>query len=147
MESIIEQELLNSNFILEKTEHLLKNKKIIGLYFSGHYCPPCKKFTPLLAEVYEEIKENNLNDLEIIFVSSDKEQDSFIKYYKEMPWLALPYERRDIKNKLCEQFNVKTIPTLIFFDNNGKLLEREGRRFIEKNTNNIDNIISLLLNN
>lgn len=166
MESIVEQELLNTNFILEKTENVLKNKKIIGLYFSGHYCPPCKKFTPLLAEVYEEIKENNntnnynntnnsnntnninnTNDLEIIFISSDKEKDSFIKYYKEMPWLALPYERRDIKTKLCEDYNVKTIPTLIFFDNNGKLLEREGRKFIEKNTHNIDNIISLLLNN
>lgn len=144
MENLIDNELLNTNFILQNTKNILKNKKIIGLYFSGHYCPPCRKFTPLLAEAYEEIN-NNRSNLEIIFISSDKENESFINYYKEMPWLALPYEKRNLKNQLCNQFNIKTIPTLIFFDQNGNLLEREGRKFIENNTHNINNIISLLL--
>ncbi|ROT85351.1 putative nucleoredoxin [Penaeus vannamei] len=28
-----------------------------GLYFSAHWCPPCKAFTPQLISVYEKIKK------------------------------------------------------------------------------------------
>jgi nucleoredoxin len=147
MDSLLENELLTKNLNLENTKKLLKNTKLIGLYFSGHYCPPCKKFTPILAEVYDEIKNNNTKDIEIIFISSDKEKESFNKYYNDMPWLALPYEKRNIKQQLCEKFNIKTIPALIFFNYNGELIEREGKKFIENNILNIDNIVKTLLHN
>jgi len=29
--------------------------KLLGLYFSMHTCPPCREFTPLLAEIYNEV--------------------------------------------------------------------------------------------
>jgi nucleoredoxin len=132
MESLVQGELQTKQGTFEPTSTLLAQKKVIGLYFSGHYCPPCRKFTPLLAEVYEEIKEEN-DDFEIIFVSSDKEEDSFIKYYSEMPWLALPYAKRDLKVELCGKFGVQTIPTLIFFNEKGEMIEREGRNYVEKN--------------
>jgi nucleoredoxin len=121
----------------------LAQKKVVGLYFSGHYCPPCRKFTPLLAQVYEEIKEEH-DDFEIIFVSSDKEIEKYDEYFTEMPWIALPWAKRDLKAELCTQFGVKFIPTLIFFNDKGEVVEREGRTFIEKNAADIDAVLAHL---
>ncbi len=46
--------------------------KHLLLYFSASWCPPCKMFTPLLAEWYTKKKKEGKVDFEIIFVSSDK---------------------------------------------------------------------------
>jgi len=32
----------------------LKNLKAILIYFSAHWCPPCRGFTPVLAKNYKE---------------------------------------------------------------------------------------------
>ena len=72
--------------------------KVLGIYFSAHWCPPCRSFTPKLAEWYDKVKEGpNGDKFDIVFVSSDKDQQSFDKYFEEMPWYALPFENRDLK--------------------------------------------------
>ena len=30
--------------------------KVIGIYFSAHWCPPCRGFTPKLVEWYGKVK-------------------------------------------------------------------------------------------
>jgi thiol-disulfide isomerase/thioredoxin len=30
----------------------LQDRKIIAYYFSAHWCPPCRLFTPVLADFY-----------------------------------------------------------------------------------------------
>ena len=103
-----------SNILLPNVENLLKGKadsresvpaktldgdgKVIGVYFSAHWCPPCRGFTPKLAKWYTDLKQGELKDkFDIVFVSSDKDQKSFDDYFNEMPWLALPYDQRDLK--------------------------------------------------
>lgn len=141
MEALLENQLLNvKNEMISLTDGL-SQKKIIGLYFSGHYCPPCRKFTPILAQVYEEITEER-NDFEIIFISSDKEIEKFDEYKKEMPWLALPWEKRDLKAALCEKYGVKFIPTLVFLNEEGELIEREGRKYVEKHAGDIEELLN-----
>ena len=72
--------------------------KVLGLYFSAHWCPPCRSFTPKLAEWYSRLTTGPLKDkFEIVFVSSDKDEDSFDSYFDEMPWLALPFHEREHK--------------------------------------------------
>eukprot|EP00961_Rhodomonas_salina_P092951 1251145-Rhodomonas_salina.1 len=44
--------------------------KYVGLYFSAHWCPPCKIFTLQLAELYKMLSATR-SDFEIVFVSSD----------------------------------------------------------------------------
>jgi hypothetical protein len=61
-----------------------------------------------------------------------------------MPWLALPYERRDLQIILRNTFNVKTIPQLIFINNNLEILNMNGRQLIEKNKDDINFIINEL---
>jgi len=86
--------------------------KHLLLYFSAHWCPPCRGFTPKLAEAYKAYKEKGL-DLELIFVSSDRDEKSFAEYFSEMPWLALPFAERDRKSALSKAFDVEGIPTLV----------------------------------
>ncbi|KAL4087518.1 hypothetical protein PRIC1_013408 [Phytophthora ramorum] len=144
MEGLIQNELMLKNGEVVPTSQALAGKKVIGLYFSGHYCPPCRKFTPLLDVVYSDIKEAGHQDFEIVFVSSDKEEAKFTEYYEEMPWIALPYARRDLKLELCEKFGVKTVPTLIFFNEKGEVVEREGRYFVTDHSDDVDTILAHL---
>jgi thiol-disulfide isomerase/thioredoxin len=42
--------------------------KVTGLYFSAKWCPPCRAFTPQLAEFYNS-KRGTTDEFEIVFVS------------------------------------------------------------------------------
>lgn len=66
--------------------------KIIGLYFSASWCPPCQKFTPLLKDLYDEIQRRKAA-FEVIFISFDKTKEDMEQYFVEMhgDWLALPF--------------------------------------------------------
>jgi nucleoredoxin len=101
------------------------NGKHVMLYFSAHWCPPCKKFTPKLGEYYK--KHSAAKNFEIVFVSSDKDQAAFDEYYGEMPWLALPFPERDLKNQLSSKFKVSGIPSLCVLDPEGNLITDKGR--------------------
>jgi len=98
--------------------------KPMGLYFSAHWCPPCRGFTPKLADFYNfGLKEK----MEIIFVSSDKDQKSFNEYAGEMPWPALPFEKRAEKEKLSNFFGVEGIPSFIIINADGTVITEDGR--------------------
>ena len=85
------------------TESLCGEGKVVGIYFSGHWCGPCRGFTPQLASWYTKFKTgSNGPNFDIIFVSSDRSEEDFNVYFKEMPWLALPYaERKKKVSSLC----------------------------------------------
>ncbi|XP_013403357.1 nucleoredoxin [Lingula anatina] len=106
--------------------------KVVGLYFSAHWCPPCRGFTPVLATFYEKFKKTDKGkDFEIVFVSSDRDENSFNDYFKEMPWLALPFAERDLKGKLSKEFKVSGIPTLILLNGaTGKVITSDGRSVV-----------------
>jgi nucleoredoxin len=82
-------------------------KSVIGLYFSAHWCPPCRGFTPELCEKYTALKEKR-KDFELVFVSSDRDVSSFEEYHKEMSFPALPFEMRKEKETLSNFFKVHT---------------------------------------
>merc|ERR1712070_1179707 len=102
--------------------------KVFAFYFSAHWCPPCRGFTPQLAEWYK----NGLKDkgLEIVFVSSDKKEDAFEEYFSEMPWLALDYSDRKLKEELSGLFGVQGIPAVVIIDSDGSVISKDGRSAI-----------------
>ena len=110
--------------------------KIVGLYFSAHWCPPCRGFTPLLAEKYNELVQAN-KGFEIVFVSSDQDQNAFDHYFGEQPWTALAFDDRNTKSNLSQQFKVQGIPTLVILDGNGQLISTSGRMDVYKNKDDI----------
>lgn len=93
----LEQLLSSVPYLLQpgKDEHipvnsiLTKDLKSVAFYFSAHWCPPCRSFTPTLAEHYKEAKKDS-NNLEVLFFSCDQDEESFNEYRAEMPWLATP---------------------------------------------------------
>jgi len=102
---------------------------VIGLYFSAHWCPPCRGYTPKLAEKYNELKKDG-KKIEIIFVSSDRSEKDAMAYYESHPWLLLDYSDRDMKSALSAKFRIQGIPSLILLDNNLDLLCEDGRSAI-----------------
>ncbi|XVF84990.1 hypothetical protein PTKIN_Ptkin17bG0083100 [Pterospermum kingtungense] len=102
--------------------------KTVLLYFSAHWCPPCRFFTPKLVEVYKEIKAKN-EAFEVVFISSDRDQSSFEEYYSDMPWLALPFGDAR-KSFLSRKFKVQGIPMLITIGPTGKTITNDTRNLI-----------------
>lgn len=97
----------------------------MGIYFSAHWCPPCRGFTPQLVETYKKLKASG-KDFEIIFASSDRDTKSFQEYFQEMPWLAIPQgdPRKDALSKL---FGVNGIPMLVILDEERNVITTSGR--------------------
>ncbi|CAF1415141.1 unnamed protein product [Rotaria sordida] len=104
--------------------------KVIGLYFSAHWCPPCRGFTPILIDFYKKHSEDK--NFEIIFISSDSDEESFNDYYKDMPWWKLDYKERDKRNELAGSFKVSGIPNLILLDgDSGEIICNNAREQIQ----------------
>jgi len=127
--ALLGDKLLGSGSSSVSTTDAIKDKKAIGLYFSAHWCPPCRGFTPKLAEMYT--KDLKAKGLEIVFVSSDKSQAEFDSYFGEQPWLALPYDDRATKAALSKKYKVSGIPSFIILDaQTGETITTDGREAV-----------------
>jgi len=115
----------NKKSVEVDTVEALKDKKAIAIYFSAHWCPPCRMFTPQLAEWYKKSLQSL--GMEVVFASSDQSEQAFSDYFAEMPWLALPYSERDIKAKLGEKFDCSGIPYLVILGADGQIIAKNGR--------------------
>lgn len=103
---------------------------IVGLYFSAHWCGPCRGFTPTLAKCHEDLKAAG-KGFEVVFISSDNDDASFKEYFSEMPWLTLPFSERELSRDLNKVFGVQGIPTLVLLKPDGTLITNEGRRAVD----------------
>ncbi|XP_067650259.1 paxillin-like isoform X1 [Haliotis asinina] len=109
----------------EEIDASILQGKVVGLYFSAHWCPPCRHFTPELLRLYEKLREDG-KSFEVVFVSSDRSADSFEQYYSTMPWLALPFGDPRV-HYLTTQFGIAGIPSLILIDEKGNVITLNGR--------------------
>jgi nucleoredoxin len=77
-----------------------------------------------LVEVYEQLSSKG--DFEVVFISSDGDDESFNTYFSEMPWFAIPFSDTETRLRLKEVFEVRGIPHLVIFDTNGKVSCDDG---------------------
>lgn len=61
----------------------LRAKTAIGVFFSGHWCPPSREFTPDLIDAYDAWARQK--GFEIIFCSSDQSTEEFRDYRESTP--------------------------------------------------------------
>ncbi|MDQ3197571.1 MAG: hypothetical protein M3Q46_00015 [Verrucomicrobiota bacterium] len=94
----------------------LETKKFVALYFSAHWCAPCRKFTTQLVDYYNRVAATH-PEFEIIFVSSDRSRFGWETYIREtkMPWLAVDYDQ--ISNlRGVKDLGGASIPSLLVLD-------------------------------
>ena len=95
--------------------------KYTALYFSAHWCPPCRMFTPKLVEWYNDFKAKH-PDFELVFVSSDRDQAAMEEYIKgdKMLWPAVAFDKA--QSEAFQKYSSQGIPYLVLIDDEGKAL-------------------------
>jgi thiol-disulfide isomerase/thioredoxin len=125
------EQILGTSELLGKKDKTpvsaLASKEVVGLYFSAHWCPPCREFTPELASTYTSILAMG-KSFEIVFVSSDHDEPAFLSYFADMPWLALPFAD---PHALSDKYAIQGIPALVLLDGaTGELISKDGRKIV-----------------
>jgi nucleoredoxin len=92
---------------------------VLALYFSASWCGPCRAFTPKLAELYKKLRDEDTAAqapnprFEVLLLSEDQDEKGFKAYFDKMPWLALDFDQRELKDELSSRFKVDGIPHLV----------------------------------
>lgn len=110
----------------------LEKKKFVALYYSAHWCAPCRKFTPQLVEYYKRVAAAH-PEFEIIFVSSDRSRFGWETYIGEMkmPWLAVDYDQlADLAG--VRKLGGSSIPSLLVLDGASRIVASsyEGENYL-----------------
>jgi nucleoredoxin len=127
-------------------DEAVEKKKLIALYFSAHWCGPCRKFTPQLVDYYNRVATQH-PEFEIIFVSNDRSQFAFDTYLKEtqMPWPAIDYQKVASKTAM-NKYAGDGIPDLVLLDATGKVVSDSyaGKKYLgpEKVLADLDQIFA-----
>ena len=114
--------LVNSQGV--KVEGSLVKKRYIMLYYSASWCPPCKKFTPLLIDFYRSTSADK-RDFEIILIGGDYSAKKMYQYmidYK-LPWLALQYDKKKMFPILK---TLRYLPSVIVYDRKNNKVVHTG---------------------
>ena len=121
---LVKGELVTSkNGILQAVnDQAFEKKKLIGLYFSAHWCSPCRKFTPRLVEYYNRVAATH-PEFEIVFVSFDRSGPAMEAYMRDaqMPWPAVKYEKI-AENLLLRGYAGDAIPCLVLVNADGTVV-------------------------
>lgn len=102
------------------TKQALEHKDLVLLYFSGGWCSSCEHFTSLLKDFYKQANKKSeveVVDMEVIYVSSDRDQMEFEEIFVKMPWLAVEcFDNPHYKTVLTTKLHANSIPTLVVLD-------------------------------
>uniref|UniRef100_A0A1I7U459 protein-disulfide reductase n=1 Tax=Caenorhabditis tropicalis TaxID=1561998 RepID=A0A1I7U459_9PELO len=115
------------------------NGRLVGLYFSGHWCPPSRDFTPVLRDFHAQVED----DFEILFISSDNNEAEMNMYLQQYhgDWFHLEY-KCPLGNSLETQLNITTIPNLVILKPNGTIVSKNGWREVQANAQNPRQLIN-----
>jgi len=100
----------------------INSKDYYVFYFSAKWCPPCRKFTPKLAEFYDQAIGHHDN-FEVIFISSDRNEAAMKGYMSDygMNFLARSFDERKSSDAI-NKYKGNGIPQLLILDKNGNVV-------------------------
>jgi len=100
---------------------LYEKSEVLAFYFSAHWCPPCRRFTPILADFYNtwNAGAGDKKPVEVVFCSFDSDADQYKEYFNTMPWATFAFGDAKIK-ELSEKYEVGGIPCLVIVSKDGK---------------------------
>jgi nucleoredoxin len=126
--------ILSSNLITQAGMANLQEVlscKVIGLYFSASWCPPCRILTPIIAQMYSEVNQDH-KQLEIIYVSSDRDEETFLENFEEMPWLAIDFSEAEFMRRLEIELGVTALPHLIILNTKLEVVDHNAREVLNE---------------
>ena len=95
MDSLKGATLIKADGSKVAAEEGLAGKDLVLYYFSAHWCPPCRNFTPLLKDFYDEAE-----GIEIVFVSSDRSPDDMVNLLHSLGVLYFQTTMPHYRNKI-----------------------------------------------
>mmetsp|Transcript_10574 Transcript_10574/g.15266 ORF Transcript_10574/g.15266 Transcript_10574/m.15266 type:complete len:288 (-) Transcript_10574:194-1057(-) len=113
----------NTKLVNKKGDEVYASEVLAGkavlFYFSAHWCPPCRQFTPMLAKFYADAKAAG-HPIEIVFVSADRSEKDMMAYFQNDhgDYFAVKYNQAATK-QLGPELQVRGIPALHLVDQNG----------------------------
>ena len=132
---ITELELADSSL---KMIEILSQVKFLAFYFAAHWAPPARNFLPKLISAYNSINSSQ-KVFEVVFVSFDRDEDSFEAYSEEMPWPKVPYKNSEARIKVAHSFQLDNPFKLVIISPNLKILSKSGiEELKEKGTQCVD---------
>jgi len=106
------------------TAIVLGKARFVMIYFSAHWCGPCRQFTPMLAKFYNEHKANY--NFEVVFVSCDRSEGEMLSYFEEdHPWCAVDHGD-DKREEIQGHYRVNGIPACKVVSRAGVVLEENA---------------------
>ena len=111
--------------------------KFVGVYFSAHWCGPCRSFTPILQKFRDANKEN----FEVVFLSMDIDRENRSwkanlakkrEYVKSanMDWYTIDCDY-PTSYKSLKKSGQRGIPTLVVFSPDGKYVTNNGKNDVK----------------
>lgn len=115
---------LRDGELVKAADANLSGKEYVALYYSAHWCPPCRTFTPTLAEFYDNARKKH-PEFELVLISSDRSEEDMQEYlaWGKMNFPALAYAKR--RDASVTQHGATGIPYLV-------VLDREGNQVLGK---------------
>lgn len=111
------------------------NGKIIAVYFSASWCPPCRAFSPLLVALSDKLRAEG-KPFALVLVGRDQDKKKALAYMKshDMEGYLVPPEAKE-NRALCERYGVRGIPTLVIVDSSAKTIDADGRGTVQSTPN------------
>lgn len=116
---ILPKKIFDKNSKTSKETKILFNERYIGLLFTASWCKFCEKYTPTLIEFYE-LFNKKVYSFEIINICLDNNEE----YEKKVPWLI--FDNDKYTELLSKTYRINELPSLLIFDSNGNLVDRQG---------------------
>jgi nucleoredoxin len=121
------KKLLNKQGVEVSPSSSLRNK-VVGLFFSAGWCPPCRRFLPVLVDFYQSLVGRGA-PLEIVFISSDATVEDMTEYMQQHGnWLTLPHSDSNYAKQLKRKYSIQTIPKFVVVKPDGTVISIKGRK-------------------
>ncbi|CAI5448076.1 unnamed protein product [Caenorhabditis angaria] len=135
---------LEDGRMVDAGEHV--RGKIVVLYFSASWCAPCRKFTPIMKELYNQINQTN-QPIEIILLSRDYMRFQLEEYLEKhgVTWAVCPL-RDPLIEKCMDTYGVENLPDCRVVNEWGESIDNEGRKNVMKFTHQFHQLFTLWRN-
>jgi thiol-disulfide isomerase/thioredoxin len=101
--------------------------KYVLIDFWGSWCGPCRQSSPLLVELYGNLKKNNVN-IEFIGIACNEQNDEMWKKAIEddkLEWIHLNDSHSEKGKSIQKKYAILGVPESILISPEGKILYRE----------------------